>query len=77
MERNGERKRERERERDVASVELQFRAGWSVAAATALPPTLSPFPPPLRLCPSVKRNNYYRKSGAHACGKPRRDPELH
>lgn len=36
-----------------------------------------PPPPPLRLCPSVKRNNYYRKSGAHACGKPRRDPELH
>lgn len=36
-----------------------------------------PLPPPLRLCPSVKRNNYYRKSGAHACGKPRRDPELH
>lgn len=68
-----ETERERERRGDAASVELQFRAGWSVAAATT---TLS-LPPPLRLCPSVKRNNYYRKSGAHACGKPRRDPELH
>lgn len=65
-----ETERERERRGDAASVELQFRAGWSVAAATTLPL-------PLRLCPSVKRNNYYRKSGAHACGKPRRDPELH
>ena len=44
MERNGERERERERERDVASVELQFRAGWSVAAATALPPPSPPSP---------------------------------
>lgn len=37
-----EKRREREREKgDAASVELQFRAGWSVAAAT----TTLPLPP--------------------------------
>lgn len=43
-----ETERERERRGDAASVELQFRAGWSVAAATTTLP-LPPFVCVLRL----------------------------
>lgn len=68
--RETEREREREGGRCVGRVTIS--RGLVGRGCNHHPP-----PPPLRLCPSVKRNNYYRKSGAHACGKPRRDPELH
>lgn len=68
-----ETKREREREKGGRCVgRVTISRGLVGRGCNHHPP-----PPPLRLCPSVKRNNYYRKSGAHACGKPRRDPELH
>lgn len=69
---------ERERE-NIPSVELQFRVGWTVDCNHAFHPIQPPCNPFVCvLLVSLKRNNYYRKSAAHACGKPRGPPtELH
>lgn len=73
VERNGERERGRGMlRRSSYNFARVGRSRLQPRFHHPLPPS-----PPLRLCPSVKRNNYYRKNGAHACGKPRRDPELH
>lgn len=67
--------REERRERERRMLCRVGRVTISRGLVGRLEPRFHHHPPP-RLCPSVKRNNYCRKSGAHACGAPRRDPGI-
>ena len=76
------REKERERERERIFRRLSYNFVWVGRSTATMLSTLSnPPPTPPFVCVllvSLKRNNYYRKSAAHACGKPRGPPtELH